>query len=119
MLFNPNTTCTIVKNQGYDFYGEPIRQERVTEACAVLNAKRALKKSSVRADSSASRGNAQEITADYWLILLPDTVAEIDDLIEIHGVQVKIVDLIPRYGLDGRHDHTEALCDMWNDEVVK
>ena len=42
-------------------------------------------------------------------------MAKIDDLIEIHGIQVKIVDLIPRYALDGSHDHTEALCDMWNE----
>ena len=115
MLFNPNTTCVIIKSEGYDFYGEPLRKQRITEPCALLNAKSAMKKSSVRADSSASRGNAQEVTADYWLILLPSTVAKIDDLIEIHGIQVKIVDLIPRYGLDGRHDHTEALCDMWNE----
>lgn len=116
MLFNPNATCVIIKNEGYNAYGEQIfAKEGVTENCAVLNAKRSVKKSSVRADSSASRGNAQEVIADFWLILEQDTVAEIDDLIEIHGTRVKIVDMIPRYGLDGHHDHTEAACQMWND----
>lgn len=115
MLFRPNTTCVLIKNSGYNMYGEPIREERITEKCALLNAGLSMKKSSVRADSSASRGNALETTADYWLILMPDTKAELDDLIEIHGVQVKINQLIPRYSLRGQHDHTEALCSMWNE----
>lgn len=114
-LFNPNATCVIIKNTGYNVYGEPIRATRITEPCALLNAGVAMKKSSVRADSSASRGNAQEITADHWLILTAQTQAEIDDLIEIHGIQVKINQLIPRYGLNGQHDHTEAYCSMWNE----
>ena len=115
MLFNPNTTCVILKTSGFNKYGEPIRQERITEKCALLDAGITLKKSSVRADSSASRGNAIEKIADYWLILLPTTKAEINDIIEIHGVQVKLVEMIPRFSLTGKHDHTEALCTMWNE----
>lgn len=115
MLFNPNNTCVIIKNGGYNVYGEPMRKERIKEKCALLNAGVLMKKSSVRADSSASRGNAHEKTADYWLILMPDTVAEPDDLVEINGIQVKIIQLVPRFSLYGKHDHTEALCDMWNE----
>ena len=115
MLFNPNQTCIIIKNVGYNIYGEPVREERITERCALLNASGSMKKSSVRADSSASRGNALEKTADYWLILTASTKAELDDLIEIHGVRVKINQLIPRYSLAGKHDHTEAYCSMWNE----
>lgn len=114
MLFNPNATCVIIKNAGYNVYGEPERTERIQERCAILNAGISMKKSSVRADSSASRGNAFEKIADYWLILEYFTTAEIDDLIEVNNIQVKILQLIPRYGLDGKHDHTEALCQMWN-----
>ena len=115
MLFNPNNTCVIIKNTGYNMYGESQRKERITEPCALLNAETAIKKSSVRADSSASRGNAQEMIADYWLILLPTTCAEEDDLVEINGVQAKIFKLVPRFSLYGEHDHTEALCQMWNE----
>ena len=63
----------------------------------------------------ANKGNAVEKVADYWLILMPDTCAEINDLIEIHGVQVKIIQMIPRYSLRGELDHKEALCAMWNE----
>lgn len=115
MLFNPNTTCVIVKKSGYNAYGEPLRAERVTEKCALLNAGVSMRKSSVRADSSASRGNAIETTAEYWLILMPDTVAELDDIIEINNIQVKINQLIPRFSLNAQHDHTEAICEMWNE----
>lgn len=114
-LFNPNTTCVIIKKSGYNVYGEPEYNSRVTERCTLINADTLSKKSSVRADSSASRGNAQETVADFWLILMSNTVAEIDDLVEIKDLRVKINELAPRYDLIGRHDHTEALCTMWNE----
>ena len=117
MLFNPNTTCVIIKNSGYNDYGEPQYGERVVEKCAVLNAGISTKKSSVRADSSASRGNAWENIADYWFIFMPDTVADIDDLVEFNGHQLKIIKLIPRYSLTAEHDHTEAHCQMWNEVI--
>lgn len=117
MLFNPNRTCVIIKNVGYNIYGEPERTQRITEKCALLEDGRSIKQSSVRADSSASRGNALETVADYWFILMPDTKAELDDLIEIDGVQVKIVEISPRFSLYGVKDHVEAKCEMWNEDV--
>ena len=115
MLFSPNAICYIIKTVSFNKYGEPERYDRVEEKCALLEAGITLKKSSVRADSSASRGNAIEKVADYWLILMPDTCAEINDLIEIHGVQVKIVQMTPRYSLRGELDHFEALCARWTE----
>lgn len=117
MLFNPNTTCVIIKVKEYNAYGEPIREERITEPCAVIDASWATKKSSVRADSSASRGNALETIADFWLLMLPTTVAAQDDIIEVYGRRVKVKELRPRFSLYGDQDHTEALCSIWNGET--
>lgn len=98
-----------------DIYGQKHIAQRVTENCAILRSKKNTTKSSVRADSSASRGNAQEITADYWLILEKNTCAELDDLIEFFGLRLKIIGLHPRFSIRGEHDHTEALCKIWNE----
>lgn len=114
-LFVPNQRCIIVKMGAMDIYGQKHVERRITENCAILKAKKNSAKSSVRADSSASRGNAQEITADYWLILEKDTEADIDDLIEFKGLRLKIIGLHVRFSIRGEHDHTEALCKIWNE----
>lgn len=114
-LFVPNQRCVIVKMSAMDIYGQKHVERRINENCAILKSKKNSTKSSVRADSSASRGNAQEITADYWLILEKNTQAEIDDLIEFRGLRLKIIGLHPRFSIRGDHDHTEATCKIWNE----
>lgn len=115
MLFIPNQRCVIVKMGDMDVYGQKHVVSRITEECAILRSKSISTKSSVRADSSASRGNARELTADYWMILMPNTQAEIGDLIEFGGLRLKIVFMHPRYSIRGEHDHTEVGCDIWNE----
>lgn len=115
MLFVPNQRCVIVKMSNMDVYGEKHVEKRITEQCAILRAKKISSKSSVRADSSASRGNARELTADYWMILMPDTQAEIGDLIEFRGLRLKIMFMHPRFSILGEHDHTEVGCEIWNE----
>ena len=115
-LFSPNQRCVLVKMGNMDIYGQKHVEKRITENCAILKSKKNSTKSSVRADSSASRGNAQEITADYWLILENSTQADIDDLIEFRGLRLKIIGLHPRFSIRGEHDHTEALCKIWNEK---
>lgn len=114
-LFNPNQRCVIVKMGKMDIYGQRHIDKRISEKCAILQSKKSTTKSSVRADSSASRGNAQEITADYSFVLERTTVAEINDLIEFNSLRLKIVGLHPRFSIRGEHDHTEALCTIWNE----
>ncbi|MDR9847021.1 hypothetical protein [Herbaspirillum huttiense] len=70
-------------------------------------------KSSVRADSSASRGNAMENEATSVILLAPKTQARIDDIIEVAGSKLRIMGRQPRYDVTGRLDHIEINATMW------
>ena len=61
-MFRPNQNCQIQKSSGKtDVYGMPVPGRKVNERLAVIELNLMAVKSSVRADSSASRGNAQEM----------------------------------------------------------
>ena len=75
-MFRPNLTCIISVSSGEtDVYGKPMPAKRVTERCAIVKLDIKNTKTSVRADTSASRGNARELIADSVILLTKNTVA--------------------------------------------
>lgn len=114
-MFRPNQNCQIRKVGGKtDVYGMPIAGPLVPERLAIINLNLVAVKSSVRADSSASRGNANELEADAKFLLTKTTVAEIDDMIVYGGNEFRIVSKFPRHDLQGRLDHYEITCTFWS-----
>jgi hypothetical protein len=114
-MFRPNQTCRIQLASGKNnVYGQPEPGPYVTERCAVVKLEIAAEKSSVRADSSASRGNALEDEARSIILLTAATRANKDDLIEIAGVKLRIALRHPRFDVGGRLDHYEVHATMWS-----
>jgi len=68
----------------------------------------------VRADSSASRGNAIEQQVDSVILLPTTTQARIDDIIDLAGVKLRIKARHPRFDVGGRLDHYEIHATMWS-----
>ena len=71
-------------------------------------------KSSVRADSSASRGNAMELVANLKILFLPTVKIDIDDTLELNNCQFRVLGLVPRSDVNGRPDHIEVLANIWS-----
>jgi hypothetical protein len=69
--------------------------------------------SSVRADSTASRGAADEDQADSIILLTPTTKAELGDQLEVGGLKVRIVQFHPRYTMAGTLEHYEVHGEFW------
>lgn len=114
-MFRPNLNCRIQLASGKnDVHGQPIPGRFVRERCAVVKLIISNEKSSVRADSSASRGNAMEEEAVSVILLQTITQAKIDDIIEVSGVKLRIVGRQPRYDVNGRLDHYEIHATMWS-----
>lgn len=112
-LFRPNLDCVVVQSSGKDVYGQPKPATRFKERCAVVRLQTTSLKSSVRADSSASRGSAQELVADTLLLLSKNTHARIDDVIEVAGKKLRVIGIHPRYDLLGALDHHEVEAMTW------
>lgn len=114
MLLRPNVFCTIVRQDGgYDLYGQPLPGETIQTRCAVVKLIATVQKSSVRADSSASRGNAREIVADARLLFSPPIVPNIGDRVIVAGVDLRAVSVFPRFDVVGRLHHYQVDLNVW------
>jgi hypothetical protein len=114
-MFRPNQGCVIFKASGKtDVYGMPLAGTRQAERCSIITLNVKNEKSAVRADTSASRGNARELEVDAKLLLTKTTVAAIDDVIEVAGTRLRIMSRFPRHDLQGRLDHFEVTCTYWS-----
>lgn len=114
-MFRPNQDCVVRMQDGHDLYGMPKLGARKKERCAIVKLKVKNDKSSVRADSSASRGNARELEADVLLLLGPKTMAEHDAIIEIANNQYRVMSVNPRFSISGKLDHFEVGCTYWSE----
>lgn len=113
-MFSPNQSCRIRLTSGKsDVRGQPIPGRIIAERCAVVKLLVTNEKSSVRADSSASRGNAQEMEATSIILLSIMTQANIDDIILIAGVELRIKGRHPRFDVTGALDHFEMHAILW------
>ena len=114
-MFRSNNTCIIRTSSGKtDVYGKPTPGNAYTEKCAVVKLEIRSEKSAVRADTSATRGNARELIADSLILLHTNTRGNIDDVIEIMGYKLRIMSKQPRFGTTGVLDHYEITASVWS-----
>jgi hypothetical protein len=111
VAFTPNLVGKIYRPLSRDIYGRPVFAEPAACQFAVVNAKRQQEKTSVRADSSASRGMADEITTALGCILVAKHQnIEIGDVFEFDGDTYDVNSKHIRRTVFGEIDHFE--CDI-------
>jgi hypothetical protein len=100
-------------NGTYDKYGnERIGPERKA-TCAIVKFAVRSEKSTVRADSSGSRGAAQETIVDAVLLFKPFFKIDLDDCVRIGTTRMRVVSVTPRYLITGGVDHNQVECVVW------
>lgn len=115
-MYHPNKFCIVHCNSGKtDAYGQPIPSgDKITERCAVVRLELSNEKSSVRADTSASRGAAREYQTPHAVVLLsPFTTAKVDDLVAIHGILLRVMSKEARFDIKGDLDHYQITGSYW------
>lgn len=111
MAFTPNLVGKLYRPAGRDVHGRPRFADPIDCQFAVVNAKRQSQKTSVRADSSASRGMADEITTGLGRILVAKhQQIEIGDVFEFDGDSYDVNSKHIRRSVFGEIDHFE--CDL-------
>lgn len=109
MLFRPNTTCKLHATDGViDVYGQQGALPGRVVPCAVVTYDLSRQKSSVRADSSGSRGRAEELAGVARFLFPAQTVIKRGDKIEKDGFFLEVIEIHPRYSVAGRLDHKEV-----------
>lgn len=114
-MFRPNLDCVVRQKNGSDVYGMPAYGSRKKERCAVVKKVLRNNKTSVRADSSASRGNARELEADVLILIGANTTAQIDAILDVAGDRFRVMSKHGRYSIAGKLDHYELGCTYFSD----
>ena len=113
-MFRPNIHCLISRLTGdYDIHGQPAHEPAKSAWCAVVRLSTGRKKTSVRADSSASRGNAIEEVSDAKILFMPFEPVGDGDKIEVSGVTLRVIRVEQRFSVTGLLDHYEVDCEVW------
>lgn len=116
MLLKPNLTVKHRKADGYDEYSQPQYLPEKSIKCRVVKYMRSSVKSSVRADSSATRGRSKELVYDAVVLFDKNSNVEIDDLVVIMNETMRIEQVEPRFNIHGKLDHIEARLNVWQSE---
>lgn len=113
-MFQPNLLCTITQASGEtDLYGNTVSLPPRQAKCSIVKLNVGDQNVTVRADSSASRGAAQEIVADAMLLFPPVYGIKTDDVIDILGFKLKVTQVFPRHSVNGQLDHHQVEAMVW------
>jgi hypothetical protein len=110
-MFTPNLKGTLEKVVGRDIHGRPTLGAAIPCPFGSISLKVSAQETTVRADSSASRGNADEMVTERGRILIPAFIKPSQgDIFTFNGMRYKIASLHDRYSIGGKLDHWE--CDL-------
>lgn len=112
-MFIPNTQGLLSSQAGTNLYGEPDFLEPRTVPCGVVKLNRIVQKTSVRADSSGSRGNSDEFVSQAKILFLPSSEVRTGDKFEIHGMMLRAIKVHPRISISGILEHYEVDFEAW------
>lgn len=107
-ILYPNINATLRRKTGYDANGRPVWGAASNIKLAIVTLRHVTERSSVRADSSASRGRAEESRADGIILVPPEIALSTEDRISMLGRSYEITMAFPRHGLDGSLGHTQV-----------
>lgn len=104
--------CTIALRSGSDVYGMPKYSAPVRTVCAVVLLTTKGQHSTVRADSGATRGHADEQVADAILLVGRKQEPTLDSTVSVRGVALRVISVQHRIDVMGRLDHYEIRCSI-------
>lgn len=108
-MFRPNALGLLQRNNGFDVYARPSYAPATPIKFGAINLATLTQPTTVRADSSASRGAADEEVSRTAKILVPRDVAiGAGDRFTFKGVSFVVIGVHERISVLGVHDHTEV-----------
>lgn len=107
-MFRPNLIGTLKRVTGFDLHAREIYAEPIECPFAQLIFTRDAERTTVRADSSGSRGSADETVSDASVLIVPYIRPTFGDRFEFDGFTYKIVGIHPRRSVTGALDHWEC-----------
>ncbi|HAO7436654.1 TPA: hypothetical protein IRA83_004759 [Escherichia coli] len=107
------TEIAIYRFGAKNVYGEAQLQFIRKTNVGVVKFEQSNEKSSVRADSSGSRGKASLELFDAVLVVPLEAAVQLDDVLILEGQKLKVSSVHRRWGLRGRPGHLEVGANIW------
>jgi len=108
-MFIPNTDAKLLRKAAKrDIHGRESFAPGVPIRVSVVSLAEAVIESSVRADSTASRGAADQLVLQAKILVPPHIKVVKGDVIEVVGRLVEVASVQPRIDVLGKHDHNEV-----------
>lgn len=104
-MFIPNTRCTIRRRSAVNVYGKATYESPKPGLCAIVRLEQESNSTSVRADSSASRGSAKEEIIQARLLFPARTQLSKGDIVQVMHYVMVVQSVWPRHNVTGRLDH--------------
>jgi hypothetical protein len=109
-MFRPNRFCEIYrKKQSYNIYGEDEYNDKEIIPFALIKLNLKTTATTVRTDSSASRGLAEEYRATSKILTPTSVNPNFGDKIIINCYTFEVSGVEPRYHVLGHQDHWELV----------
>ena len=113
-MFEPNVVGHLSRMVSRDVHGRATFSEPMECPFGIVNLNVGAEKTVVRADSSASRGSADETAAlRAKILIVPYIEVKIGDKFEFQGLTFKIASTHYRVSIMGQVDHIECELEMW------
>jgi hypothetical protein len=110
-MFTPNATAVWLKKAPRrTLTGGEIFEAPRPIAIGIVELADAAAPTTVRADSSASRGAADQRISDAKILIPPAFAISIGDVLKVDGINLEIASVQPRRSVFGKLDHREVLC---------
>lgn len=107
-MYRPNTTCKYYTLSGRDVRSKPTYSAASVVPCSVVSFDLASKRTSVRTDTSGTRGRTDELSG-VARFLFPKTFQPVKgDVVEKQGLWLEVIEIHPRFDVMGSLDHIEV-----------
>jgi len=107
-MFIPNVRCKIARRLGFNTYGKPSYGAPYDAWCGIVRLEVDSDPTSVRTDSSASRGAAMEETATARILFPAHTQLAQGDMVIVSGITLTVQSVWPRHSVLGDLDHWQV-----------
>ena len=117
-MFIPNTKCQFYKRTGNTLYGKAAYAPPVTLPCGIVQLQVKTATTSVRSDTTGSRGAAQDDTAQSKILFPASATLVQGDLVKFNQFQLIVASVQPRLAISGQVDHWEVTLKISTDNLT-
>lgn len=104
-MFIPNKVAILKRKTGHNLYGVATYAPGQKIQIGVVRIETMSDPTSVRADSSASRGSAMEETILSRILVARNVTVKQGDVLEVDGIALTVQSVWPRWAVTGDLDH--------------